>query len=122
MKTIVLFDGQCHKSLLPLTFTRPVAHLRVGIFTISEKWSHFFGQDVHVRCKDYLIKKFDSFEGFADLGILAGLLPNEDLVDVISNLSSNSILVFKWDKKTLIYLFKLISRLYVLIDFLILFL
>ena len=93
MKTIVLFDGQCHKSLIPLTFTRPVAHLRVGIFTISEKWSHFFGQDVHVRCKDYLIKKFDSFEGYADLGILAGLLPNEDLVDVISNLSSNSILM-----------------------------
>ena len=56
MKTIVLFDGQCHKSLLPLTYTRPVAHLRVGIFTISEKWVHFFDQDVHIRCKDFLIE------------------------------------------------------------------
>lgn len=93
MKTIVLFDGQCHKSLLPLTYTRPVAHLRVGIFTISEKWVHFFDQDVHIRCKDFLIEKFDSFESSADLGILAGLLPNEDLVDEISNLSPNSILM-----------------------------
>ena len=57
MKTIVLFDGQCHKSLLPLTFTRPVAQLRVGIFTIHEKWSRFFDQDVNVRTKDYLADK-----------------------------------------------------------------
>ena len=93
MKTIVLFDGQCHKSLLPLTFTRPVAHLRIGIFTISEKWTHFLGQDVHVRCKNYLTEKFDSFEGSADIGVLGGLLPNDDIVDVISNLSPNSILM-----------------------------
>jgi UDP-N-acetylglucosamine diphosphorylase/glucosamine-1-phosphate N-acetyltransferase len=93
MKNIVLFDGQCHKSLLPLTFTRPVAHLRIGIFTISEKWMHFLGQHVHVRCKDYLTEKFNSFEGSADVGILAGLLPNQDIVDVISNLNPNSILM-----------------------------
>ena len=27
-----------HKNLLPLTYTKPVAKLRVGILTIEEKW------------------------------------------------------------------------------------
>ncbi len=93
MKTIVLFDGQCHKSLLPLTFTRPVAQLRVGIFTIHEKWSRFFDQDVNVRTKDYLADKFNSFENEADLGVLGGLLPDDDLVSVIESLNPNTILM-----------------------------
>lgn len=93
MKTIVLFDGQCHKSLLPLTFTRPVAQLRVGIFTIHEKWSLFFDQDVNVRTKDYLADKFNSFENEADLGVLGGLLPDDDLVSVIESLNPNTILM-----------------------------
>ena len=62
MKKIVLFDGQCHKSLLPLSFTRPVAHLRVGILTILEKWEYYLDQKVDVRCKDFLSSKFSSFE------------------------------------------------------------
>jgi UDP-N-acetylglucosamine diphosphorylase/glucosamine-1-phosphate N-acetyltransferase len=36
---IVFFDDQeIRKALLPLTFTRPVAEIRVGILTIREKW------------------------------------------------------------------------------------
>lgn len=93
MKTIVLFDGQCHKSLLPLTFTRPVSQLRVGIFTIHEKWTRFFDQDVNVRTKDYLADKFNSFESEADLGVLGGLLPDEDLFSVIESLTPNTILM-----------------------------
>ena len=93
MKTIVLFDGQCHKSLLPLTFTRPVAQLRVGIFTIHEKWSRFFDQDVNVRTKDYLADKFNSFENEADLGVLGGLLPDDELVSVIESMNPNTILM-----------------------------
>ena len=38
MEDIILFDGQLHQGLLPLTFTRPVSYIRVGIFTIKEKW------------------------------------------------------------------------------------
>ena len=33
---IVLFDGVYHQKLKPLTFTRPVADLRVGIFKIKK--------------------------------------------------------------------------------------
>jgi len=34
----ILFDDNSRISLLPLTFTRPVADLRIGILTIREKW------------------------------------------------------------------------------------
>ena len=97
MKKIVLFDGQCHKSLLPLSFTRPVAHLRVGILTILEKWEYYLDQKVDVRCKDYLSSKFSSFDNVADIGILAGLLPDADLVEVILGLDSNTILLCNED-------------------------
>ena len=97
MKKIVLFDGQCHKSLLPLSFTRPVAHLRVGILTILEKWEYYLDQKVDVRCKDFLSSKFSSFENSADIGILAGLLPDADLVEVILGLDSNTILMCNED-------------------------
>ena len=35
---IILFDDKRWQQLLPLTFTRPVADLRIGIDTIREKW------------------------------------------------------------------------------------
>jgi hypothetical protein len=52
----VLFDGVHHQKLKPLTLTRPVADLRVGIFTIQEKWSLALNSKVAVRTKDYLRK------------------------------------------------------------------
>ncbi len=76
----VLFDGQYHKSLLPLTYTRPVSFLRVGIFTIKEKWERYLGEEVSVRCKDFLANKFNSFEDSASIGILAALLPDPSIV------------------------------------------
>ncbi len=37
---LILFDDHSWDNLLPLTFTRPVSALRVGIKTIAEKWEH----------------------------------------------------------------------------------
>jgi UDP-N-acetylglucosamine diphosphorylase/glucosamine-1-phosphate N-acetyltransferase len=38
----VLFDNpEIRQQLLPLTFTRPIADLRVGILTIAEKWEKY---------------------------------------------------------------------------------
>ena len=39
MQNIILFDTTgIHQEFLPLTFTRPVSDIRIGIFTIREKW------------------------------------------------------------------------------------
>lgn len=91
--SIVLFDGLGHTSLQPLTLTRPVAYLRVGILTIKEKWEKSLEVEVGVRTKDYLTKKFNGRDEQCDLGILAGLLPSEDLVDTIKGLKDGQILM-----------------------------
>lgn len=38
---IILFDDNSRNNLLPLTYTRPIADLRVGILTIKEKWEQW---------------------------------------------------------------------------------
>ena len=55
---IVLFDGNALASLLPLTFTRPVGDLRIGILTIAEKWARRTGATVGFKTETYLSKKF----------------------------------------------------------------
>ncbi|MFZ4413228.1 MAG: putative sugar nucleotidyl transferase, partial [Bacteroidales bacterium] len=37
----ILFDDASRNNLLPLSFTRPVADIRVGILTIREKWEKY---------------------------------------------------------------------------------
>jgi UDP-N-acetylglucosamine diphosphorylase/glucosamine-1-phosphate N-acetyltransferase len=91
--SIVLFDGLGHTSLQPLTLTRPVSHLRVGILTIREKWAKVLGEEVGVRTKDYLSAKFEGNEAQCDLGIAAGLLPSEDLVEYVKGLKDGQILM-----------------------------
>lgn len=42
----ILFDDKSWGTLRPLTFTRPISELRVGILTIREKWEKRFGDKV----------------------------------------------------------------------------
>jgi hypothetical protein len=44
---IILFDDNAHQTLLPLTYTRPVADLRIGIMTIAEKWAKHLNTSIH---------------------------------------------------------------------------
>jgi len=44
----ILFDGPSRNNLLPLTYTRPVAEIRVGILTIREKWEAFLESTIHL--------------------------------------------------------------------------
>lgn len=59
MKNIVLFDDKTvRENLLPLSFTRPLADLRVGINTIKTKWQHVIKGQYSYLTVDYLQKKF----------------------------------------------------------------
>jgi UDP-N-acetylglucosamine diphosphorylase/glucosamine-1-phosphate N-acetyltransferase len=91
--SIVLFDGVAHQQLLPLTYTKPVAALRVGIFTIQEKWNYYLGTETSIRTKDYLTEKFKGNNAKTKIGVFAGLLPDEDIVDTINNLEENQLLM-----------------------------
>ena len=50
----ILFDGPSRNNLLPFTFTRPVADIRVGILTIREKWEKHLGFTTTTITEDYL--------------------------------------------------------------------
>jgi UDP-N-acetylglucosamine diphosphorylase/glucosamine-1-phosphate N-acetyltransferase len=85
----ILFDGPSRTNLLPFTFTRPVADIRVGILTIREKWEHFLGATTTTVTEDYLSEKFPMVEMEENIMINASFCPNAELVELIKNLKEN---------------------------------
>ena len=87
---IKLFEKQTdHLRLLPLTYTRSVGDLRVGILTIAEKWSHHLKAEVFQESVPELSEKYPVGQQ-ADLIILAGLLPDQELLKAIDPLEKGS--------------------------------
>lgn len=89
----ILFDDNRRKNLLPLTYTRPVADLRVGILKIIEKWEKYLNTECSFSTKDYLQKKFSVKIEDVNLLINGCVLPDENLVSAVSSLQTNQILV-----------------------------
>ena len=85
----ILFDGQYRDALLPLTYTRPVSEIRLGIFTIREKWEMFTGTTITNLTEDYLSHKFPMVEFPENIMINGAYLPNEDIMSIIEKMSSN---------------------------------
>lgn len=89
----ILFDDQnIRLSLLPLTFTRPVCEIRIGIQTISEKWNDVLKTTVSFQTQNYLQIKYPMILSDDNIFINGGICPNPELVKVIENLPINSIL------------------------------
>ncbi len=91
---VILFDAIQRESLLPLTFTRPVADLRVGILKISEKWNRYLNTECSFLTEPYLQGKFPAKIEADNLLINGALLPYEDLAEQIKNLEHNQFLTF----------------------------
>ncbi len=85
----ILFDGPVRTALLPLTFTRPVADIRVGILTIREKWEKYLGTTTTSLTEDYLSEKFPMVEMEENVMINASYLPTPELVELIQDLGAN---------------------------------
>ena len=58
----ILFDGTVRNALLPLTYTKPVADLRIGILTIREKWEKYLGNTTTSLTEEYLEEKYRMVE------------------------------------------------------------
>jgi UDP-N-acetylglucosamine diphosphorylase/glucosamine-1-phosphate N-acetyltransferase len=86
---IILFDDNAHQTLLPLTFTRPVADLRVGILTIAEKWAKYIGLGFSWHTQPWLQGKFPIQIEERNLFINGSFCPDEALVEVIKPLHGN---------------------------------
>lgn len=91
---IVLHDNGLHLRFAPLTLTRPVGNLRIGILTNDERWKLLLpDSEVFFETEVYLAKKFPSSE-LADLHINAALIPNEEVAVAIVNLEDDEQLYF----------------------------
>jgi len=89
---IVLFDDNTWNNLLPLTFTRPVAEIRIGILTIAEKWEILNGKKVNYLSQDYLKKKFSiasSLRGDT-VFINSKIIPDKDFLAQVKKLKPGS--------------------------------
>ena len=85
----ILFDGSARNQLLPFTYTRPVADLRVGILTIREKWEKMLGYTTSSVTEDYLVDKFPMVEFNDNIFINASIIPSENIVKLIKSLTEN---------------------------------
>ncbi len=98
----ILFDGPVRNALLPFTYTRPVADIRIGILTIREKWENYLGYTTTTITEEYLSEKFPMVEMEENILINASFLPNEVLVEMIKSLEPNQA-IFKDDEVIAFY-------------------
>ena len=96
---------------MPLTFTRPVADIRLGILTIREKWERLLAQKSFTLTENYLAEKFEACGDAAPgLYVNGAVLPDERLISSIKQLGAlqslmaNGLLIaFKTEKGHLNY-------------------
>ena len=81
---VILFDTNRH-NYYPLSYTRPISHFRVGIFTIKEKWENYY-TSVSVKTESYLSNKYPLEVKNDNLWIDANILPSSSLVTELNSL------------------------------------
>lgn len=85
----ILFDGTARNQLLPFTYTRPVADIRIGILTIREKWEAHLQTTTSTVTEDYLEAQWPMVEFADNVMINASYLPTNNLVKIVKGLGPN---------------------------------
>jgi len=91
----ILFDDETRLSLLPFTFTRPVAEIRIGILTIKEKWERFLKTNVSFFTEEFLATKFPLNIEKDNTLINGSVIPDAALVKEISRLKKGEKITIK---------------------------
>ena len=93
---IVFSDAQFWEDFLPLTFTRPVAEMRCGILTFSERWQKLLEINaVSFLTEDYLQEKYRKPEDVESLFIVPNFLPEAEVLQQIKDLKLGEALVYE---------------------------
>lgn len=85
-------------NLNPLTLTKPISSLRIGISTIIEKWSRELNAEIYIKTSVPQLKSFNTWQaknGETFIFINSNLIPDEKLVAAISNLAAGESLYHK---------------------------
>jgi UDP-N-acetylglucosamine diphosphorylase/glucosamine-1-phosphate N-acetyltransferase len=90
---ILLHDNGLHLRLAPLTLTRPVGDVRMGILTNVERWKLVEPEaEIFFETEGYLNAKYPT-TAEADLVVNAALIPNDEVIAAILALSENEELI-----------------------------
>lgn len=88
----ILFDAS-RNSLLPLTYTRPVCDIRIGVLTIREKWEKYLGEKTSTITEDYLSAKYPTEQSEEMMLINGSICPTPKLLKAIRGLKVGQALV-----------------------------
>jgi UDP-N-acetylglucosamine diphosphorylase/glucosamine-1-phosphate N-acetyltransferase len=92
----ILFDENIVRTnLLPLTFVRPVADIRIGILTIREKWEKRLKTTTSSLTEGYLSAKYPMIKEAENILINGSICPNDEIIKAILNLKPNQTVVYK---------------------------
>ncbi len=90
---LLIADADKHLDFAPLTLTRPLAELRIGLMTIRERWYLFLNpEEVGYATEDYLSVKYPAIE--ADITVSAAVIPDEIIAKEIFGLPDDSTLFY----------------------------
>lgn len=93
---IAFSDAQFWEDFLPLTFTRPVAEMRCGILTFSERWQKLLNtEEISYLTEDYLQEKFPKPANKESLLLVPNFLPSENVLQQIKELQKGEALVYE---------------------------
>ena len=93
---LVFSDAQYWEDFLPLTFTRPIAEMRMGILTFSERWKKLLDIDeVFYITENYLQDKFKKPEPKQSLFIVPNFFPSDEVLKQIKELQPGEALVYE---------------------------
>lgn len=90
---LILFDNEYRNQFLPLSFTRPVCELRVGILTITEKWEKRLETKASFITQDYLTDKYPVKIKEDNLLINGTVMPSRMLLKLIAQMELNEALL-----------------------------
>ncbi|MGP1515111.1 MAG: putative sugar nucleotidyl transferase [Bacteroidales bacterium] len=91
----ILFDSKVRETLKPLTYTRPVCDIRVGILTIQEKWNKWLETETSCLTEDYLQEKYPFILQEDMIFIDGSICPTKELIDAINTLKVGEVLIEK---------------------------
>lgn len=93
MPNIILFDDESREQMLPLSYTRPVAEIRTGIFTIRERWEKLLKGKASYITSEYLSRRYPIHIEDDNIVINGAIMPNDRLVRLIEQLEPNEALM-----------------------------
>jgi UDP-N-acetylglucosamine diphosphorylase/glucosamine-1-phosphate N-acetyltransferase len=93
---LVFSDAQYWEDFLPLSFTRPIAEMRCGMLTFSERWQKILeNTEVSYFTEHYLQGKFKEPEAKESLFLVTNFLPTENIIQQIKDLKQGEALVYE---------------------------